>query len=260
MLGDSVRRVDVSPEDPLFERIGEIARSRRDPFFLSSSVHRAYSSQELTEAEAFCWSIESRFEPTGAECGTVYDLSSACPECGTGRVQQSVLRLDLSRIPKKDVAMSIGGEVVVSERFARSLQGMAATGLELRPVEDSRRRIRRPAQRRFQLVALPPPMPVRSPPTTFGKNPFDLDESGEYRCSLGHIAGLNRLTEVTLSRNDWSPDRDLTATREHTGWPSWHRIGSLLVPEPLWIISPRLYALIHDERITGSRVEVDFLR
>ena len=77
-------------------------------------------------------------------------------------------------------------------------------------------------------------------PTMYGNNPFDFDEEGEFRCPSGHVAGLNLLTELTLSRLSWSGD-DIVATRQLAGI----REGAL-VPEPSFLISPALFRLIRD--------------
>ena len=75
-LGGVVRRVELSPDDPRFVKLGEIEslmRRGKDIAFTYWNVHRSYSKAELEEAELFRMKITSAFEPTGEQCGTVYD-------------------------------------------------------------------------------------------------------------------------------------------------------------------------------------------
>lgn len=54
-----------------------------------------------------------------------------------------------------------------------------------------------------QLRLVAPPVYVVSP-TTFGIDPFDDDQLGVYRCPLGHVAGLNVISEVTIEIRGWA--------------------------------------------------------
>ncbi len=67
-------KVDVALEDPLYERIDE--------------VERAHAARLLR------LDIQATFEPASEECGTRYDESTACLECGMARTQTSELVLD----------------------------------------------------------------------------------------------------------------------------------------------------------------------
>jgi len=75
------------------------------------------------------------FEPTGEECGTVYDEAVSCPTCGAGRKQVSPLKLNLRKIPKtKDLARTIADEWVVSQRLVNALVDANISGVEFQPV------------------------------------------------------------------------------------------------------------------------------
>lgn len=104
----------------------------------------------------------------------------------------------------------------------------------------------------YQLVITAPTVPTL-PPTRFGKGPFDEDELGVYRCPLGHTAGLNLLSEVTVSRARW-PGTDITHTQEHVGM----RVG-VFVPYRALLISPRFRSLMVNEGIKGCKTEVAHL-
>ncbi len=136
-----VRKVIVPTDDPLFQRICDLdrdfrARSNgRHFFFLGWTPHRRYTKAESNAAEVFKLEIKRTFEPPGEVCGTVYDESTACPDCGAGAVQTSDLRLDLRKVPRKvDIARTIAGEIVVSQGFAEWVADNGFRGFDFRPV------------------------------------------------------------------------------------------------------------------------------
>ncbi len=104
----------------------------------------------------------------------------------------------------------------------------------------------------YQLVITSCPVAI-VPPTRCGIHPFDNDDNGEFRCPLGHVCGLNLLSEVWIDRSQWSSN-DFCVTREVIGV----RRG-LLVPSPLILISSRVRELLHFHEIRGYRVEVAHL-
>ena len=104
----------------------------------------------------------------------------------------------------------------------------------------------------YQLVVTSTPVPA-VPPTCFGVNPFDEDPEGHYRCPLGHVSGLNLLSEVWVPREAWDGS-DIVCTKNLVGI----RRG-LLVPVPLLLISPRLWRLLEAKQVKGYKVEVAHL-
>jgi hypothetical protein len=73
-LGDSVRQVVLSTNDPRLPQIAELQkeyRRRKSFFFAGWEYHRRYSKEELASAECLKLEITAAFEPTGKECGTV---------------------------------------------------------------------------------------------------------------------------------------------------------------------------------------------
>lgn len=77
-----------------------------------------------------------------------------------------------------------------------------------------------------------------------------MDEQGSFRCPLGHVLGLNRLSELWVNRaehesTDWVRTRQLIGTRR-----------GVLRPEEQWPISPRLFRLLLELKIKRFEVEV----
>ena len=100
-----------------------------------------------------------------------------------------------------------------------------------------------------QLRITAPSVPVASL-TRFGIDVFDDDPEGFHRCPLGHVAGLNILSEVHIQRDLW-PGTDFAVTRELVG----DRRG-LLRPAPLLLVSQRARQVLTEHRIKGLRLEV----
>jgi len=102
----------------------------------------------------------------------------------------------------------------------------------------------------YQLIVLPPTIPILIPPTRFGTTPFDDDPF--YRCPLGHIPGLNPISEITVRRDD-SVKADLMCTTQMVG----KKLG-LLRPHPIILVSPRLRRLLVQEKVSGFKTEVAY--
>jgi len=255
-VSDLARRIEVVVGEPLFEQFKRATlevRGKGEPFFGGWMPHRKYTPKELASAELFQLQITAFFDLEGTEYGTVYDESAVCPHCGAGRRLTGDLILDLSKAPKgKDFARTIAGdEWIVSERLVSLMREHGMTGTEFELVKSAKkRREGSPVWYRLKLAA--PPVEVVAP-TRFGIDPFDEDAAGRYRCPLGHTAGLNILSELSVGRNSWN-GADITVTHQFVG----HRQG-VLVPSPLIVVSPRLRALLIEHGIKGYKTEVAHL-
>jgi hypothetical protein len=141
-LGQLTRSLKVDTNDPLFHRLKNKLRQQKKaaPIGMSAWFRRVYTPEELARAELFRLNINSVFEPAGEECGTAYDASGACPQCGAGRRQISDLVLDLRKVSRtKDIARSIADEWIVSQRLAQLLAETGMSGFELRRVRHKAR-------------------------------------------------------------------------------------------------------------------------
>lgn len=338
-----IRKIVLRDDDPrmaAMERITKLVRKKYDSYFFAGwDIRRKYTKSELDRAEIFNLELTPSFEPTGEECGTVYDESSVCPHCGAGRRQVSDLVLDLRKIPKnRDITSTIADEWIVSQRLAELMLDANLSGFKLRPVKHKARYrddpidyrllptgrkmlgmarklgykelswkfavwINHPDQRelmdqidkeqvergerRDRRRGKPLPVwhqlivtgsaGITLPPTTFGIEPFDLgtkrksrirlddnlkphfahfrdnDLKGEYRCPLGHVSGLNLLSEVFVARSAWN-GRDLAVTDNLVGVPR-----GLLVPRPMLLISPRFWRLLQQHKFKACRYDVAHL-
>ena len=160
------------------------------------------------------------------------------------------LHLNLRKSPRRaDIARTVAeDEVIVNERFAQVVRDYGLTGVDLRAVENVSRTRGGAGSLWYQLAAASPPADV-SPATVTGLNPFDRDSAGEYRCPRGDTLGLNLLSELAVTADTLSGD-DFQVTRQFIG-----ANRGLLVPAPLWLLTPRAFNAIRDAGVVGFAVE-----
>lgn len=254
--GTLFRKVKIDTKDPRFEQVGRLQRELRatkgKPFFYGWDVTRHPNRQEFEQAGLFLLKITAGFEPAGEECGTEYDETFACPRCGAGARQVGPLSIPVSRIPRgKDIAATIAGEVVISRRMAEILKLHEISGVALAPVlTGAKSRVE--STEWFQLSVTHSTAEITLP-TRAGANLFDPDLAGEFRCPLGHLLGLNLLSEVSISAASRG-DADFVCSHQFVGMSR-----GLLRPERLILVSPKVGRLIKSEKIKGCRLEVAYL-
>lgn len=261
-LGTSVKLVELSKEDPRYRQVPIIAEEVRKKydrgFFFGWQIKRKYSKKELDTATLLHLKIKAVFEPTGEECGTLYDETAACEICGTNRKQISPLFLKKGTIPKKDIARTIGGEVIVSEKFVNAARQRNLKGLQLNPIN---------VEKYHQLTA---DIEVElSHRTVAGVDPWDFSEgsngiefsvSGDYsvkfekevyKCPKGDLIGLNLLSEPYVTDSSLIKEFDFFASRQKIGVKR-----GLLRPEPIYFCSPAFRKMIEEEKLSGFEFEI----
>lgn len=242
-----------------------------DLFFSYYEYKRIYTEAELNNAKWFLMTCTRHFEPTGEECGTIYDEGAACPICGAGAKQLSPLKLERSRIPKADIAQTIAGgeEIIVSERFVEMVRENNFSGMEFESVFGAGKQGR--SLNYYQIH--PQHYLDFSKKTVFGKNPFDLSgESPSYtweylkldgrmvretfppkihKCPNGDNMGLNILSEAYLKSDQVLQGLDFFASKQTMG----ARMG-LIRPTHLLFCSNRMMKLIKKNKLKGFKFEV----
>ncbi len=263
--------LNISKDDPLFQQIGreemELRNKRREALFSFWDVSRIYTKKELADAELFHFFIKTAFEPTGEECGTVYDETLACEICGANRRQGGPLKLKKGSIPKKDIARTIAGEVVVSERFAEFVKQRGLRGILLEQVL-----FEKETSHYYQLAASSPELELTEKTIT-GQNPFDLSNedskateftvSGGYKvkfdktvvkCPKGHLIGSRLISEPHVLDAPSISSYDFFVTRQKLGAKQ-----GLLRPEPLYLCSHAFRRMILEEKLTGFDFEISHI-
>ncbi len=243
--------IHITKDDPKFDQIRmldkQVREQNNDFFFLYSNIKRDYTKKELETAKLLQMRIKATFEPTGEECGTIYDETVSCEICGSNRKQIGVLKLKKKTIPKKDIARTIAGELVVSERFKKAVEQRKLKGLKLLPVE-----IAKGTSDYSQLVSMSEIELSQS--TVAGINIIDLSTSsrGEiYKCPNGHTIGLNLLSEAYVLSSSAIRENDFLVSKQKLGV----RRG-LLRPEPIYFCSQAFRQMVEDEKLIGFEFEI----
>lgn len=258
--------IHISRDDPKFEQIRILNKQIRekydDFFFLYSNIKREYSKKELVSATLLQMKIKTTFEPAGEENGTLYDETSACEVCGANRKQISPLSLKKGSIPKKDIARTIAGEVVVSEKFAEALKQRSLKGVVLEPVLFGNAHANY-----FQIIATSELELTGN--SVAGVNLFDFSEKSEfieftvsegfpvkfekeiYKCPKGHTIGLNLLSEAYVSNSPVIMEADFFVSKQKIGVKR-----GLLRPEPIYFCSQAFRKMVEEEKLCGFEFEV----
>jgi hypothetical protein len=93
-----------------------------------------YTDAELRGFPFLVLTVDRKpIESGGVEYGTKYDLSGACPSCGTGAVQTSPLMLALLGLPPKALlSATCLGQILVASELAEVMKAAKLSGVELR--------------------------------------------------------------------------------------------------------------------------------
>jgi hypothetical protein len=246
-----VKLVQVDRDDPRYDRIPEVAKMVREKhnqaFFFGWAIKRKYSAKEWNEASLIHVMITTGFEPAGEDCGTLYDESTACEICGANRTQTGPLILDSGSIPHKDIAWTIAGEVVVSEKLVRVFEERGLKGVVFEPVFTGK-----VTSKYYQ------PIPTikldLTANTVTGINPFDFSTTsmGEvYKCPRGHTLGLNILSEPHVLKSTDIAKGDFFESNQKIGVKR-----GLLRPPPIYLCSPAFRKMVEEEKLTGFAFEI----
>ena len=203
---------------PEFEEIRKFIDARKlqgiDGYsdFTIGHYLRKYAKAELRQAEVLRLNISAHFEPSGEECGTIYE--TLCDHCNFGR-RASDLIIDVRRVPyHKDISETISWvEWIVSARFVRIVAENKLTGAELKPIFEFRNPTQQ-CQAWCQLWVTGCAGKL-SKSTRTGKDPFSPSQVN-WICPLGHSVVTQFLSEIYLSRNEWDGS-DITVTIELIG-------------------------------------------
>lgn len=210
---------------------------------------RKYTKAQLRQAEILRLNIDAHFEPSGEECGTIYE--TVCKECNLGR-QISDLILDVRRVPQhKDISETIAWvEWIVSPTFARVFAENELRGVEFKPIVEFKNPTKQSPV--WSQLCVTGRAGKLSESTRLGKDPFSPSHVS-WRCPLGHSVVAQFLSETYLDRNGWDGS-DIAVTSDLFGQGQ-----NLLRSTRLILISQRTYRAIEGAGLKGFSVEVAHL-
>jgi hypothetical protein len=207
-----------------------------------------YDADELRAAPLLRMVVARAPKGTGGpEHGTEYDLSTACPRCGSGARQVSALHV--REFPKRGpIFETLDGEYLVSERLRDAILAIRPSGLELREAIDAASGY---GTGFFQVLAESlPPMEA----ATMGI----LREDSCTDCGRdGHFSDLEQPKRIVYRRVQLpEPLLDAHFTYE------WFGNSKLRIPfaessfaHPLLLVSTRIYDVFEAQRVPSLRFE-----
>lgn len=249
--GTSVKVFELPTDDPRYNQIPiiskQILQKYDKAFFFGWEINRQYNKKELESATLLHIIIKTTINVAGEECGTIYDESDACEICGANRKQKSPLILRANSIPKKDIARTIAGEVIVSEKFAAAVKQRGLSGVILKPIVCDNKNSNYYQLFSSEEIEL-------SSRTVTGINPFDHSTTNEgeiYKCPKGHTFGLNLLSEPYVLNSPLINKYDFLASMQKIGVKR-----GLLRPMPIYMGSAAFRKMVEDEGLSGFSFEL----
>ena len=255
------REVTLDMNSPVVSKIGTITKylweNEHHIFFTCWDIRRSYTSKELENEKYFCMNIRKLIEADGAEYGTGYDETAACPICGANRKQISVLKMGKGRyIKNRDVAITLGGDLLVSKRFVEFVHTHSLKGVEFKPVILGKTVSEDCFQMFFTSTC------DLSTKTKFGYNPFGVyvmrdgehyycGDHDPYTCTNGDNMGLNIISETHIQHSSLVEEADFFMSRQTYGY----KMG-LYRPWHLFFCSQRAMRLMTQQSIRGFNFEV----
>lgn len=117
----------------------------------SERIEDHYDDSELRSFPLLDLSVDRKeIDPYGPTRGTTYDLSTGCPQCGTGATQTSPFLAPPRSLPKTGLLCASSSETFVATPLADALRAEDVSGIELRQVLSSTDRTPLPW---FQIVS-----------------------------------------------------------------------------------------------------------
>lgn len=260
-LGTFVKLIGITKDDDCYGKIEAIQRDVIEKydsnFFFGWEIIRKYTSKELESSDFFHLLIPKVFEPSGEECNTIFEESKACSICGANREQVGALFLKKGTIPKKkDICITIAGELVVSQRFIECVEKYNLKGIEFKPIM-----YKTGVSEYYQIFGSK--TITLSDKTLVGVDPFDLSERSDtfdrygnleseiYKCPNGDTIGLNLLSELFLEEDLKLKEYDFLKSKQNIGVKR-----GLLVPTPVYICSKVFRNMVINEKLIGFKFEI----
>jgi hypothetical protein len=220
-------------------------------------IEHLYTDDELRASPLLKFSVDRKEIPCpGPRYGTTYDMSQACPSCGTGAVQVSPHYIPAKSLPSSGLLCSTTrGEKFVAAPLMETLEAAHVTGLELRQVLSHRDRT--PLQW-WQIIAT-----FEMPKVSKASINLGRDTSRGWGCSICerdmHVC--TKLGEIDLVYDlrviDLAALPDMVHTWECFGRsvlhddPARHLVRGFAYP--LTLVKPRIFDIFRGLKVKYAR-------
>jgi hypothetical protein len=249
LIGSSYIGSYVMQLDERDERLPQLRDAIASAAIVWTEKREHIFTQAELETSPLLWLIIRRAERGygGPKYGTKYDLSQACPRCGTGAIQLSPLHLNPAEIPASGSAFrTLDGEILFSLYLGRILNSANISGLELRAARSHKTAVELPWVQLIGKMKMPP-----MSPTSKGI----LRENPCPRCEQdGYFHSANMPIEIEYSSSEVTLDglSDVVHTYEHFG-------NSVLrepfedshFAQPLLLIKPKVFKVLRKHKVRG---------
>ena len=240
-------RVTMAATDPrlamlcqLLEQHGEKWIEYRDD---------VYSDEELDQARLLV--LESGAQVFGGpRVGTEYDMTDACPVCGSGARQRSAQMIDAKGVlllKRSRAASTYYSDILVNEKLAKQLAGSGISGLSFHDVCAVRKDGSRAGLSWRQLHAghtLPPISPAST---------GVLRDSLCRRCGRsGFETRMSTPMRLAYRARDLEQAEDVNVTWEWFGpWSFDGQVSKALFSYPKMLVTPRVWRVFRDAGVTS---------
>ncbi len=210
-----------------------------------------YTEEELDGARLLLMHPNRQCEiDGGVEWGMTYDLSGACPACGTGGRQTSAVFLDgkqLSELQGQRAGATYHGHVLVDEGLAAELESLHASGVSFRPVYavmPDKRQVRL----RWRQLCANRTLPPMSPKTT--------GLARERVCEVckrnGYFRTNEAPTRIVYRASDLHDAEDVNVSWEHQWFAALEPdLRDSLLSWPWLLVTPRVRRVFRDAGVTS---------
>jgi hypothetical protein len=185
----------------------------------------------------------------GVEYGMTYDLSGACPACGTGGKQTSPVFVDaenLGDLKGKHAGSTIFSHILVDAGIEAELVRSGATGISFRDVyavTEDKRQFKIPFRQLCAARTLPP----MSPSTTG----LDRDRACEVCGRNGYFNTMDAPTRVVYRASDLRDTDDVNMSWENIGYANLKpELRESLPSYPWMVVTPKVRRVFRDAGIT----------
>lgn len=222
--------ITVFSESPAYQYLQSVIEDKK----LRGSCGEVWKfmKKEIEAAQFYRMGIADPWELDGKSeenFNTDYDMSNACSRCGAGRELASDLKVPLTKIKKKDIAM-LPPSIIINERLYDLIHGLNLTGCSFKPVRDYRTN-NSSSYRQLIINNILPPL---QSPTQI------IKEEGYWYChECGKRGNLLR-SGLAYRESDLSNAKDFNVTQEWFG---------LAVLEHEIIVSKRVREVFKQEKI-----------
>ncbi len=210
-----------------------------------------YTEEELSSARLLLMHPNRQVEVCGGvACGTTYDLSGACPACGTGGKQSSPLFMDaedLGDLEGQRAGSTIFFHILVDPGLEAALLRTGATGMSFRDVYavwPDKRTLKLPWKQLCATRTLPPMSSSTTCLTRY--QPCEVCGRNGYATNYEHEP-----TRIVYRASDLRDADDVNMSWENIGYAILKpELRDSLLSYPWMVVTPRVRRVFRDAGVT----------